>query len=53
MHYGDGDKAGRQVNIAQNLVSERQICDVTLRESLAKEVLLAVLQRAKRVSSVG
>ena len=26
---------------------------VTLRESLAKEVLLAVIQRAKRVSSVG
>ena len=26
---------------------------VTLRESLAKEVLLAVVQRAKRVSSVG
>lgn len=28
MHYGDGDKAGRQVNVAQKLVSERQICDV-------------------------
>ncbi len=26
---------------------------VTLRESLAKEVLLGVIQRAKRVSSVG
>ncbi len=53
MCYGDGDKAGRQVNVAQNLVSERQICDVTLRESLAKKVLLGVIQRAKRVSSVG